>query len=801
MVILSSCKKQEEISLSQEINDWEFKYEGDWHKAIVPGNNFSDLLRHNFILDPFYGTNEDSVQWVTKRDWLYKSEFLATENTLKKQNKILVFYGLDTYAKIFLNDSLILVADNMFRKWEVDIKGLLQKENELSIKFEAVSEIEEKTQADLEYHLPGGDRVFTRKAGFHYGWDWGAKIAPSGIWRKVTLESWGNCKIKNVNVIQNFLSDSIAKLTIGLEIESATEKEISIQINDKSYPHKLKKGMQKIDILYAIENPELWWPNGYGNQKLYNISVSISDENELIDSKTKKIGLREIDLISEKDSIGESFYFKVNEVPIFMKGANYIPQDNLQNRVTKNHYRNLLKDVKKANMNMLRVWGGGIYEEDIFYNLCDSLGILVWQDFMFACGMYPSDSSFLENVKEEAIYNVKHLSHHPCIALWCGNNENSEGWHRWGWQNEYSDKQKEKIWRGYQNLFNEILPKVVSENSQANYWESSPKLGRGNPKHQFEGDAHYWGVWHDSEPFKNLETKVPRFMSEFGFQSYPSLSTISTFSDNFNINSYEILNHQKHPRGNALISEYMEREFNVPEDFEKYIYCSQVLQAEGVRLGIEAHRRKKPICMGTLYWQLNDCWPGISWSSRDYFGNWKALQYSVQDAYSPLFLSIYKTKNGEINIYGVSDLQTEISDRLEINIYNIEGKLIRSESKTIEIKKNSSVLLSSEKYNLNDDDFIIASLKNNKIKSKTLFLTQTKNIVFPNPEITYYWKGNKLILESENTAFQVYLHGIDSHFSDNFFTLLKGEKKEIEVSRNNFEKNNLVIWSLYNLNK
>ena len=245
----------------------------------------------------------------------------------------------------------------------------------------------------------------------------------------------------------------------------------------------------------------------------------------------------------------------------------------------------------------------------------------------------------------------------------------------------------------------------------------------------------------------------------------------------------------------------MQREYNVPEKFEKYIYCSQVLQAEGIRLGIEAHRRNKPICMGTLYWQLNDCWPGISWSSRDYFGNWKALQYSVQDAYSPLLLSIFKTKNGEINIYGVSDLQTEISDRLEINIYNIEGKLISSESKTIEIAENSSVLLSSEKYDLNDDDFIIASLKKNKIKSKTLFLTQTKNIVFPNPEITYYWKGNKLILESENTAFQVYLHGIDSHFSDNFFTLLKGEEKEIEVSGNNFEKNNLVIWSLYNLNK
>ena len=291
-MILSSCKGEEDIILSQKINDWEFEYEGEWQKAIVPGNNFSDLLKHNFIIDPFYGTNEDSLQWVAKRDWLYKSEFLVTENTLKKQNQILVFYGLDTYAKVFLNDSLILVANNMFREWGIDVQGILQKENKLSIKFEAVSEIEEEKQADLGYHLPAGNRVFTRKAGFHYGWDWGAKITPSGIWRKVELESWDNCKIKNVNVIQNFLSDRIAKLTIGLEIESATEKEIRIQINDNFYPHKLKKGMQAIDILYAIKNPELWWPNGYGDQKLYNISVSISDENELIDSKTKKIGLK-----------------------------------------------------------------------------------------------------------------------------------------------------------------------------------------------------------------------------------------------------------------------------------------------------------------------------------------------------------------------------------------------------------------------------------------------------------------------------------------------------------------------------
>ena len=800
LVFFSACIKQEEGNLSQEISNWEFEHESDWYKAAVPGNNFSDLLKHNFILDPFYGTNEDSVQWVAKRDWLYKSEFLVTENTLKKQNKILVFYGLDTYAKVFLNDSLILVADNMFRKWGIDVQGILQKENKLSIKFEAVSEIEEGTQTELGYHLPGGDRVFTRKSGFHYGWDWGAKIAPSGIWRKVELESWDNCKIQNVNVIQNFLSDSIAKLTIGLEIESTTEKVISIQINDRPYPYKLKKGMQKIDILYAIENPELWWPNGYGNQKLYNISISIFDENELIDSKTKKIGFRKIDLISEKDSIGENFYFKVNGLPIFMKGANYIPQDNLQNRVSKENYLSLLTDVKHSNMNMLRVWGGGIYEEDIFYDLCDSLGIMIWQDFMFACAMYPSDSLFLENVKQEATDNVKRLRHHPSIALWCGNNENSEGWHRWGWKNEFNKRQKNKIWGGYQKVFQEILPAIVAENSQTDYWESSPKFGRGNPRHQFEGDAHYWGVWHDAEPFKNLEIKVPRFMSEFGFQSFPEISTIATFTDSSDwyLSSDVMKSHQKHPRGNALIKEYMQREYNVPEKFEKFVYASQILQAEGMRIGLEAHRRSQPYCMGTLYWQLNDCWPVASWSSRDYFGNWKALHYTAQDVFAPISLSLEKTENNSFNIWAISDT-TNCTDTLLINTYSLKGKLLSSIKQFVKIQAKSQ-LIDSVPF-CKDDEFIICKLKQQKVESKVGFTKAIKHYVFPKPNIQYQHIGDQLKLSTDTPAFQIYLHGIKGKLSDNFFTLLPGEEKVLEIGDLEFNPNNLLIWSLYDLNK
>ncbi len=804
MVIFSACKKQEEGILSQEISNWEFEYNGNWHQAEVPGNNFSDLLNHGFIPDPFYGTNEDSVQWVSENNWTYRSNFTVSESTILKTNQTLNFYGLDTYAKVFLNDSLILEANNMFRSWEVDVSGLLKKENTLQIKFEAVSKFENKKQTTLGYSFPGGNRVFTRKAGFHYGWDWGAKISPTGIWQKVELQSWSNCKIKDIYIVQDHLTDTLANLTIGIEIESSIEKPVTIKVYDKVWQNfKLKKGSNKLSFIIRIPNPKLWWPNGYGKQKLYDIPISISDEIGIIDSQKKKIGLRKIELISEQDSIGESFYFKVNNKPIFMKGANYIPQDNLQNRVTEKHYRNLLQDVVDANMNMLRVWGGGIYEEDIFYDLCDSLGILVWQDFMFACAMYPSDSMFLENVKEEAIQNVKGLRNHPSIALWCGNNENSEGWHRWGWQDSFTETQKAEVWKGYQKVFQDILPNVVDIYSQTAYWESSPKFGRGNPKHQFEGDAHYWGIWHDAEPFENLIKKVPRFMSEFGFQSFPQLSTIATFSDSldWNLNSAVMQNHQKHPRGNTLITEYMTREYNVPKDFSKFVYASQILQANGMRIGLEAHRRNQPYCMGTLYWQLNDCWPVASWSSRDYVGNWKALHYTAQDVFAPISLSQELDKDGMISIWVMTNLAEEIQDSLSISIYNLDGKIAHKLTEPINKKVNGSAFIYTQKIKVKDNQFIVAELKNEQVKSKILFTTETKNLNFKKPTISYQIENNTITLETNIPAFEVYLHGIEGRFSDNFFSLLPGEKKTLKFEGEKLNKNKLVIWSLYDLNK
>ena len=782
----------------KEISSWKFNYQEQWFDASVPGNIVSDLLSNNLIKDPYFGTNEDSIQWVFNRNWSYQSSFYLGQS----RNQELVFEGLDTYASIFINDSLVLKTDNMFRKWILDVSNLERKKKHLlKVVFENVFEKEQTKIENLGYELPGGSRVHTRKAGFHYGWDWGAKITTAGIWKKVKINSWNDAKIRNFGIFQEELSQKKAVLNASIELQIESEGNYLLEINDSTFSYFLEKGKQEISIPLTINKPKKWWPNGHGSQFLYSFSLTLTKNNNVLDQVEKKIGLRTVELVNEKDSLGTTFYFKINGKPIFMKGANYIPQDHMQNKVSRQDYLRLLNDAKISNMNMLRVWGGGIYENDIFYDICDSLGILVWQDFMFACAMYPSDSLFLSNVKQEAIENVKRLNHHPSIVLWCGNNENSEGWQRWGWQDGFDISQNEEIEKGYNILFKQILTEVVDKYTRTPYWESSPSLGRGDPKHQYEGDSHYWGVWHDAEPFENFKNKVPRFMSEFGFQSFPSMQTIATFCDSsqFDINSPSMRSHQKHPRGNALILEYIEREYPIPSSFEKLVYLSQIVQSEGIRMGLEVHRYNQPYCMGTLYWQYNDCWPVASWSSRDYYGNWKALNYAVKQAFSPLTLSISQKANNSYEIWGVSEIQNNVIDSLIVEVYSLDGHLVFSKNQLVEVQKNTSTLLIKDLTILTPNTFIIASLKKNDIKSHFQFTSKPKNIILSKPNIKFKWEGNKLFLQTDIPAFHVYLHGLDGHFSNNFLTLMPGKNYVVDFGGDLSQKNKLLIWSLYNI--
>ena len=787
-----------------EIKKWDFEYNGDWLKADVPGNNFSDLLDQNIIPDPFYGTNEDSVQWVSEREWVYRSNFKLSKDFLLKEKHEIIFHGLDTYSSVYLNDSLILNANNMFRKWNVPLKGILKETNILVVKFQPTSFHENKKEKNVGYKLPGGKKVHTRKAGFHYGWDWGPKISVSGIWKPIELKGYNRSYIKDIYIEQKEIFDSLAKLKVNLELDIIHSGMYILKINDQEYKLKLNSGEQKLAFDYNILDPILWWPNGYGKQHLYKIETKLMQDKNIISKKTKKIGIRKTELITSQDSLGNEFYFKINNQAIFMKGANYIPQDNLQNRVSKEKYIDLLTQVTKANMNMIRVWGGGIYEEDMFYNTCDSLGILVWQDFMFACAMYPSDSLFLENIREEAIDNVKRLRNHSSIILWCGNNEIAEAWKNWGWQNSFNEYEITKIEQGYKDIFSNILPEVVNQYTDLPYWESSPKLGRGDNNHHLEGDVHYWGVWHDSQPFSTFEKNVPRFMSEFGFQSFPELSTIKKFSakKDWKLNSDVMTSHQKHPRGNTLIQEYMNREYNQPLDFEKFIYASQILQGEGMRIGLEAHRRSQPYCMGTLYWQLNDCWPVASWSSIDYYGNWKALHYVAKDVFSPIALSITKNKDNNYSLWIMSDKQQSITDTLIINSYNIDGEEVNKKSKhKITLDNFGSQLITDSYINNDSNEFIIAELKNQTIKSKTMFTTKVKNIIFKDPEFKVTWGREVIKIKTMKAAFQVYLKLDGIKFETNFITMLPDKEYSIKYNGTAKNKENLLIWSLYDLNK
>ncbi len=807
--IVSCNTLEKELPFFIDISkNWQFKAvdSSDWKAATVPGNIFTDLLTHKVIEDPFVKSNEEKVQWVSKKNWEYKTTFTLSAEILKKDNLELIFEGLNTYAKIYVNGNYQLNTDNAFKRYSISLKEIpMQASNELRIVFQNTASFENAAKLNSEYKLPEGNRIYTRKAQFQYGWDWGPKLNTSGISKGIFIQAWNDVKFASIFIRQKKINSERATLSAEITIESSLNKNINLftKINREviSSNISLKKGTHTYKIPIEITNPKLWWTHNLGTPYLYNFKFQLIDEGKVKDEKSIKKGIRTIKLITKKDSIGESFYFELNGKMVYMKGANYVPQHSFQNKVTNRQYKKLLSDVVASNMNMLRVWGGGIYENDIFYELCDTKGILIWQDFMFACAMYPGDIEFLANIQEEAKQQVKRLRNHPSIALWCGNNENTEGWKRWGWQNNRTEKEKVEIWNDYLAVFDTILPNVVAEFSDTDYWETSPKHGRGNPTYKTEGDAHDWWVWHDGYPFEHFENNVPRFMSEFGFQSFPSFETINYINqtDTVNLNTKAMKSHQKHARGSQLIAEYMERAYNLPKNDEDYVYISQLLQARGVVMGIEAHRRAKPTNMGTLYWQLNDCWPAISWSSIDYFGNWKALQYKAKNAFENVLISsVLQDEN--VQTFVINDTFEPIQGVLKQKVIDFYGKEIWSDAKEIDVLETSS------------KNFYDFSLNNIDKKSSVLvtefdthtsfyYFTKPKDLNLPQGDIDKkIFKTNKgfsIRLKSNVLQKELFLFTKEKgHFSDNFFDLMPNETKVITFTSESETLSDLKIKTL-----
>ncbi|RAR50238.1 beta-mannosidase [Flavobacterium lacus] len=781
-------------NLSSE--NWTFHQQNEVkkHKATIPGTVHTDLFQNQLIPDPFFGANEKELQWIENENWEYETYFALSESEFKNQNIDLEFEGLDTYATVFLNGNVVIEANNMFRKWIVSAKSNLKiGTNHLKISFHSAVQKGKEEAKKLAYTLPEKERVFVRKAQYQFGWDWGPRFVTAGIWKEVHLKCWNKAKIENILYEQKLLNSEIAKLNCVFTITTEKSGKYQIRLGEKPFPFQLKKGQNTVKIPIEIPNPILWWCNGLGVPHQYIFRFSLEQNGAILDEKELKIGLRTIELVQENDQKGKSFYFRLNGKPLFMKGANVIPPDSFLPRVTDSVYRSMVKEAKNANMNMLRVWGGGVYADDAFYDACDSNGILVWQDFMFACAMYPGDEQFVENVKQEVIDNVIRLRNHPSIALWCGNNENEEGWHNWGWQKQfnYSKSDSTKVWNDYQKVFHDLIPKTLDSllsKTENRYWPSSPSLGWGRKESLTQGDVHYWGVWWGKEPFEIYNQKVGRFVSEYGFQGMPNLETLKKVisDEDLNFTSEAFKNHQKHPIGFETVNEYMERDYRVPKNIEDYTYVSQLLQARGMQIAIEAHRRAKPYCMGTLYWQLNDCWPVTSWSSMDFYGNWKAFHYQAKRSYENLLLAVQE-ENEQYKVYLVNDIFEKKAGKLELELLSFNGESLWETSKKIGVDENSSSVIYEiakadfEKFDWNN---IVLKLKWNDIKSN-YFFAKPKDLKLSKPnieiqhiddftiEIATDILAKNVFLSSENEVF----------FEDNYFDLLPNEKRIIKLSK------------------
>lgn len=788
---------------------WQFREVGknDWHTATVPGCVHTDLWANKLIDDPFYRDNEKKQQWIGKTDWEYQTHFALPPAALKREHLELVFQGLDTYADLYVNDALVLRADNMFRTWRVDCKRALKAgDNILRVRFRSPINEVLSLMARIDYQLPAPNdqgeltSPYTRKAPYQYGWDWGPRFVTSGIWRPVSLEMWDKARLSDVQIITKEMASNIASVTANVEVAAGTPARAVVILNnvtDHAVAARkvltLSKGMNRASLDFTIPHPQVWWPNGLGAHPLYSFQAQLIINGKLIDQQRTRTGLRRLELRQQPDDSGKSFTFFINGIPVFAKGANWIPADSFPTRITKAKYRQLVSSARDANMNMLRVWGGGIYESDQFYEACDEMGILLWQEFMFAGSMYPATPEFLNNVRQEAIDNVTRLRNHPSIVLWCGNNEIETGWLHWGWK----QKLPASVWDDYQKIFHGVLREVATEYDPTRpYRPSSPSADlEDDPEAQQIGDTHYWQVWHGAKPFSEYENQHPRFMSEYGFQSFPAIETVRTYTlpVERDLESPVMLAHQRHPRGNQLIREYMLREYPEPKDFESFLYVSQVLQAEGIRTGAEHLRRIMPHNMGSLYWQIDDCWPVASWSSIDYYGRWKALQYYARRFYANLLITPH-VEDDRMKFYVVSDRTEAAPATIHVALMDFEGSILKSFDREVRI----APLASHSYFDVAVSDLLKGVDRTNVLLYSELFVggkvastrvqlfAPFKELRLPQPKITYDTvagrDGYKLTVKSDKFAKAVYLSvgDHDGSFSDNYFDLIPGKPLVIE---------------------
>ncbi len=847
LVLLNGQIFAQSIPTVIEINNgWEFHKVGtnNWYKAEVPGCVHTDLINNKLIPDPYFGENEAKLQWIDKTSWEYKTTFIADKSILEKQNIELDFKGLDTYAEVSLNGQHLLTTDNMFCEWQTNIKSYLKEgENTLRILFHSpvvmalLSRDKFNLEAPMGYNfefmqgeLPNY-APYWRKAGYMNGWDWGPKLTTSGIWRPVYLRAWDNAKINSIQIVQKEITKQKATINTIVAIESSAAMGAILNMSYSNNGNikkvtptavKLQQGLNEINIDITIDKPAIWWPNGLGEQPLYEFVASLDINSTTADLLKTKTGLRTVKLIREPEADGgTSFYFEVNGNPVFAKGANYIPSDVFPSRVTPEHYEGLIKAAADANMNMLRVWGGGIYESDLFYELCDQYGIMIWQDFAFAIYHTPDYPEFMASIQKELKDNIQRLRNHPSIVLWCGNNETELIWDMlmkkyFGYKiDDKVDNLLEylipippsgnvdpavtaRVEKAYDDIFYNYIPEAIEkyDYNSHDYWPSSPMSDYKTPMSQTKpqsGDMHFYIAMLDL-PFSAYLETPSHFFSEHGFHAWPDKKTVYGFTspEDRKIDSPVMKAHIKEMGGSTTINNFIEKYYGTPKDFDSYLYLSQVQQAEGMKLALETHRRWMPYTMGTLYWQLNDVWPGATWASIDYLNNLKPLHYFVKKAFEPLIVVPSNHKN-EFKITIVSEEKKAFNAKLEMQIIDFNGKKLWEQSKSVSIKPNTSEVFfeTTTKSLVNNIDtaqsvFVVKLVKGKKIlASNVSYFVIPKELKLQKPTISKEIKttegGFTITLKSKTLVKNLYLNIAEKGLlSDNFFDLLPGEEVSIQ---------------------
>lgn len=797
-------------------SNWQMRILGrkDSIPAQVPGSVYHDLLRAGRMEDPYYRDNESKAFELMENDFEYRTEFDGAE-VMACDQVLLRFEGIDTIGDLFLNGTFLGHVENMHRTWEFPVRELLRERgNELRVILRSPTKYVRERNA--EEHLPGSGEAtagfpYLRKAHCMFGWDWGPRLPDAGIWRDVTLIGFSGARIDGVYITQCHEAGQVT-LKLDIDIERLGEERIRrfgrddgrlrglsyrVSLTDPAGEQRTYDGLEAAAGI-RVEHPQLWWPGGYGGQPLYMVKVELLRQETVLDTWKRRIGLRTVTVSRQKDAWGEEFCHVVNGVKIFAMGADYIPEDNILPRVTPERTRNLLLQAKNANHNCIRVWGGGHYPGDAFWDACDELGLLVWQDFMFACAVYHLTEEFEENITAEFIDNIKRIRHHASLGLWCGNNEMESFVAQGGyWISKPAQKSD------YVKMYEYILPKLVKEyDPNTFYWPSSPSSGGAfdRPDDENRGDVHYWDVWHGNKPFTAYRKHYFRYLSEFGFQSFPSLKTCESFTlpEDRNIFSHVMEKHQRNVSANGKIMNYMGQTFRYPTSFDGLLYASQLLQAEAVRYGVEHFRRNRGRCMGTVIWQLNDCWPVASWASIDYYGRWKALHYYEKRFFAPIMISCEEEgllsqdpnpnaqpcevrKSIRLNVVNETREAVEVTVRWALR--RADASVRRQGERKVRIPALSAFWLEQEEMadaELYGDYVSYECLREGEVIScGTALFCPPKHFGFQDPGLRVSAEGEELVVRADAYAKSVEIlnEAEDLLLSDNYFDMNAGERR------------------------